>query len=73
MISFITVTNMIFPVYLTVLIVGQTALEGFIGYRYLIGGWGDITLFVVPRVSDLLQPVFDAIRECILWVHNLLI
>lgn len=45
----------------------QSAIEGYVSYRYLVSGWGDPLLLVNPnrafRVLADLQPLFDAIRE----------
>jgi len=51
-----------FCVYTAVIIeLGQSGVETFVGYRYLVGGWGNPALFFAPHVTDLLAAVFDAI------------
>lgn len=51
-------------VYATVLIeIAATGVECYVGYQYLVGGWGDPTgrVVEVPPKAFLFQPMFDAV------------
>ncbi|KAF8575759.1 hypothetical protein K439DRAFT_1641143 [Ramaria rubella] len=39
----------------------ESGLESFVGYTYLVGGWGDTNLLMVPPKPLLFQPVCDAL------------
>jgi hypothetical protein len=64
-------------VYLTVLItISQSAIEGFVSYHLLVGGWGDLAvndpdgLLHALDVLAALQPILIAPRERYLIYHN---
>jgi len=51
-------------IYISVLIeIAATGVECYVGYYYLVGGWGDIAANVVevPPKAFLFQPLFDAV------------
>lgn len=43
--------------------IGETVIETFVGYHYLIGGWGDPDTVKVPPKAILFQPICNALRK----------
>jgi hypothetical protein len=63
-----------FVVFITI---SQSAVEGFLSYHYLVGGWGDVAVYDPKqafRAFDVmadLQPILVAPRELIFNCHDM--
>ncbi|KAF8575756.1 hypothetical protein K439DRAFT_720440 [Ramaria rubella] len=50
-----------FVIFAVVIAAGESALETFVGYFYLVSGWGNDATVGAPPKALLFQPVFDAL------------